>query len=308
MRRPASPPMAFVFGGWVFDITAAAAAIIHAEPRETVSLLVWSGGPGRGRGAGRGLVAVAAGLVAGQLRLPEGGEPVRGVGDGAGGAAQDPGLPGRRRTVPAGGSLSGLASSGQALRRPSGPALGCLDQLGDVAPNSLVHLRESQGPLQRVPGNLEAALARQPFRALPHFQGRQLTQGPVADLRQERREPVLVDSLGALGATRRAVVKPRAHRLGHRVRSGGPWCAAQLLAQLGHRLQDRRLGRAGHPPADPLAVGSEPEADRASPASYPLTVELGVSALVAVPVLEGCPARCWHARNPTPRAAPVGPL
>src|SRR5216683_1777200 len=90
MRRPASPPMAFVFGGWVFDITAAAAAIIHAEPRETVSLLVWSGGPGRGRGAGRGLVAVAAGLVAGQLRLPEGGEPVQGVGDGAGGAAQDP--------------------------------------------------------------------------------------------------------------------------------------------------------------------------------------------------------------------------
>jgi hypothetical protein len=37
-------------------------------------------------------------------------------------------------------------------------------------------------------------------------------------------------------------------------------------------------------------------------------LELGVSALVAVPVLEGRPARCWHARNPTPRAAPVGPL
>ena len=44
----------------------------------------------RGGGGGRGLVAVAAGLVAGQLRLPEGGEPVQGVGDGTGGPAQDP--------------------------------------------------------------------------------------------------------------------------------------------------------------------------------------------------------------------------
>src|ERR1019366_3732633 len=50
---------------------------------------VRSGGPaggGRGRGS---LVLVAAGLVAGQLCLPEGGEPVQGVGDGAGGPAQD---------------------------------------------------------------------------------------------------------------------------------------------------------------------------------------------------------------------------
>src|SRR5258706_9439771 len=73
-------------------------------------------------------------------------------------------------------------------------------------------------------------------------------------------------------------------------------------------LQDRRLRRAGHPPADPVPVGVEPEAGRASPASYAVTVELGVSALVAVPALEGCPARCWHDRNRTPRAAPVGPL
>ena len=35
-------------------------------------------------------MAVAAGLVAGQLCLPEGGEPVQGVGDGTGGPAQDP--------------------------------------------------------------------------------------------------------------------------------------------------------------------------------------------------------------------------
>ena len=46
--------------------------------------------PAGGGGGGRGLVAVAAGLVAGQLRLPEGGEPVQGVGDGTGGPAQDP--------------------------------------------------------------------------------------------------------------------------------------------------------------------------------------------------------------------------
>jgi hypothetical protein len=42
-HRPPSPPAKpaqwFVFGGWVFDITAAA-AIIRAEPRETVSLPV----------------------------------------------------------------------------------------------------------------------------------------------------------------------------------------------------------------------------------------------------------------------------
>jgi len=65
---------------------------------------------------------------------------------------------------------------------------------------------------------------------------------------------------------------------------------------------------AGHPPADPLAVGVKTQVDRASLASCAVPVELGVSALVAVPVLEGRPARCWHARNPTPRAAPVGPL
>src|SRR5216683_2170233 len=45
----------------------------------------------RGRGGARGgLVAVAAGLVAGELGVPEGGEPVQGVGDGAGGPGQDP--------------------------------------------------------------------------------------------------------------------------------------------------------------------------------------------------------------------------
>ena len=51
---------------------------------------MWSGGAVGGGGASRGLVAVAAGLLAGQLSLPEGGEPVQGVGDGAGGPAQDP--------------------------------------------------------------------------------------------------------------------------------------------------------------------------------------------------------------------------
>jgi hypothetical protein len=51
--------------------------------------LLWSGGAGSG-GAGWDLVAVAAGLLAGQLGLPESGEPVQGVGDGAGGPAQDP--------------------------------------------------------------------------------------------------------------------------------------------------------------------------------------------------------------------------
>jgi hypothetical protein len=35
-------------------------------------------------------MAVAAGFVADQLRLPEGGELVHGVGDGTGGPAQDP--------------------------------------------------------------------------------------------------------------------------------------------------------------------------------------------------------------------------
>jgi len=46
---------------------------------------------GRGRGGGRGgLVAVAAGLVAGELGVAEGGEPVQGVSDGAGGPGQDP--------------------------------------------------------------------------------------------------------------------------------------------------------------------------------------------------------------------------
>jgi hypothetical protein len=45
-------------------------------------------------------------------------------------------------------------------------------------------------------------------------------------------------------------------------------------------------------------VGVEAQIDRASPACYAVTVELGVSALVAVSVLEGRPARCWHARNP----------
>src|SRR5258706_3846841 len=54
-------------------------------------------------------------------------------------------------------------------------------------------------------------------------------------------------------------------------------------------LQDRRLRRAGHPPADPVPVGVEPEAGRAPPASYAVTVELGVSALVALPVLEDAP-------------------
>src|SRR5258705_7114698 len=61
-------------------------------------------------------------------------------------------------------------------------------------------------------------------------------------------------------------------------------------------LQDRRLRRAGHPPADPVPAGVEPEADRASPASYLVTVELAVSALGVLAALEGCPARCWHAR------------
>ena len=53
-------------------------------------VLVWSGGAVGGGGAGWGLAAVAAGLLAGQMRLPEGGEPVQGIGDGPGGPAQDP--------------------------------------------------------------------------------------------------------------------------------------------------------------------------------------------------------------------------
>src|SRR5260221_10333991 len=141
--------------------------------------------------------------------------------------------------------------------------------------------------------------------ALPGPSGRAM---PVTDLGQERCEAILVDGLGALGATRQAVVEPRRHRLGHRVGARGPWRAAKLPAQLGHGLQHRRLRRAGHPAADPVPVGSEPEAGRASPACYAVPVEFGVSALVAVPVLEGRPRVLLARPESTPRAAPVGPL
>jgi hypothetical protein len=49
-HHPPSPAQWFVFGGWVFDVTAAA-AIIRGEPRETISLPVepWAGAYGLDR-------------------------------------------------------------------------------------------------------------------------------------------------------------------------------------------------------------------------------------------------------------------
>jgi hypothetical protein len=55
----ARPAQWFVFGGWVFDVTAAA-AIIRAEPRETVSLPVgpWARAYGLDRDPGSDTAAI----------------------------------------------------------------------------------------------------------------------------------------------------------------------------------------------------------------------------------------------------------
>jgi hypothetical protein len=57
-HRPPIPPdrpvQWFVFGGWVFDITAAGCSIIRDAPRVTVSLPIapWAGAYGRDRDPG----------------------------------------------------------------------------------------------------------------------------------------------------------------------------------------------------------------------------------------------------------------
>ena len=121
---------------------------------------------------------------------------------------------------------------------------------------------------------------------------------PVTDLGQERCEAILVDGLGALGATRQAVVEPRRHRLGHRVGARGPWRAAKLPAQLGMAsstavfvepvtLRRIRFPSAANPRlAEPRQRAMQCRWNSGSVHSWPFRCS------------KDGPAYCWHARNP----------